>query len=111
MSDSTTTITTDAEQAMYTEPIVELCGKPALVRALVVLNDAAGTPLTVADIASQADIDKRTFYNNRDTLTDYDLIEEGEKAGNAQTYQFNMTSDTGQAFIQLRDTLIDATNN
>lgn len=109
-SNSRDSATADVEQALYTEPIVELLAKPALIRALVVLNDAAGNELTVADIAEQADVDKRTFYGNVEMLTEYGLIEAGEMAGNAQTYRFDMQSETGQAFMQFRDTLIGASD-
>ncbi|MDG5761341.1 helix-turn-helix domain-containing protein [Natronococcus sp. A-GB1] len=101
-------ITTDPDRVFQEEPIIEVFNKPANLRILLILVDAAGAPLTVADIAEQAKVDRQTFYNNEELLLEYGLIERADQVGNAQRYCVDMTSEPVQAFMYLYDAMIDA---
>ena len=107
-NDDMENVTSDPREAFDTEPLIEVFAKPGNVRIMLTLVDAAGNPLPVSDIATSADIDKQTFYNNVDILTSYNLIEEADKVGNATRYRAKMDSETVQAFIHLYDALIGA---
>jgi len=91
-------------------PIIEVFNKPSNLRILVTLIDAGGAPLSVADIAEQAKVDRQTFYNNEELLLEYGLIEQADKVGNAQRYRVNLTYEPIQALMDLYDTMIDAAN-
>lgn len=103
-----TDITTDPDRLFQEEPIIEVFNKPANLRILIILIDAAGAPLTVADISEQAKVDRQTFYNNEDLLVKYGLIERADKVGNAQRYRVDMTSEPVQALTYLYDAMIDS---
>lgn len=91
---------------LETEPIVETFSNPATVKIVTILTGAAGTALTVADIVEQADISKQAFYDNKDNLIRYNLIEQADKAGNATRYKVDLSSEQIQGFMMLRDALI-----
>lgn len=102
------TPSSDEKSLLEREPIVETFRRPANVKILTVLNDAGSSALTVSEIVEQTDISRQAFYDNKDILLKYGLIEEAEKAGNATRYAVDLASDEVQAFMELRDTLIDA---
>lgn len=97
----------DLDRIFRENPIIEVFNKPSNLRVLVTLIDAGGNPLSVSDIAEQADVDPQTFYNNEDLLLKYGLIEKADKIGNAQRYQVDLSSEPIQALMNLYDTMID----
>jgi len=99
--------TKNAESLFERNPVIDVFGKGGNLRILIILIDAAGAPLSVADITNQANVSRQTFYDNRETLLKYNLIEEADKIGNTQRYKVDMTSDPIQALMQLYDTMID----
>lgn len=104
-----TETTTDRDDLFESEPIIDIFGDSGATRVLVVLNDAAGGPLSVRDIADQANIERQTVYDNLPRLVEYGLVEEADQVGNATRYRVPMDSDVIQAFMEFRDALIDAT--
>lgn len=98
MSDDTVT----TELSIEDEPIVDVFARPAGVKVMTVINDGAGAPLSASTIAEQAEVARKSVYNNLELLEEYGLIEETEEGWRAI-----MDSPTTQAFMTLRDTLID----
>lgn len=94
-------------ELLEVEPIVDVFSNPANAKILTVLNDAGGRPLTVSDIVEQTDISKQAFYDNKDTLLKYNLIQEAGKSGNASQYTMELSSEVAQRFVEFRDVLID----
>lgn len=84
------------------EPIVTVFSRPAGVKIMTVLNDGAGIPLQINDITSQAEVSRKSVYNNLKILEEYNLVEETDDGWKAI-----MDSPTTQAFMTLRDALID----
>lgn len=97
--------TTDAAEAMTTEPVVEVFSRPAAVRILVALADAGGNDLSPGDIADIAGISRNAWYENRDMLLEHGFIEQTRKAGNAKLYAADVDAEPMQAFIHLYDAL------
>lgn len=102
-------IATDPNRVFEDAPVIDVFGDSGVVRILTVINDAGKAELTVSDIADNANVTSQTVYNNLDSLIEYDFIEEAGKAGNATQYRAKLDSDTMQAFMLLRDEMIDAT--
>jgi len=100
---------TDVPSRVFQDnPIIEVFNKPGNLRILITLIDAAGAPLSVADLSEQAKVDPQTFYNNEELLLEYGLIEKADKVGNARRYQVDMTDEPIQALMTLYDAMIDA---
>jgi len=100
MTDNVTT-----ELDIEDSPIVTVFNRPAAAKILTVLNDGAGLPLPASDIAEQANVARKSVYNNLEMLETYGFIEEDDDGWRAI-----MDSETMQAFMYLRDSLIDAEN-
>ena len=104
---NSSTVTTDAESLFERNPVIDVFGKAGNLRMMITLIDAAGAPMSVASITDQANVSRQTFYDNKDLLLKYDLIEEADKVGNTQRYQVDMASEPIQALMSLYDTMID----
>jgi DNA-binding MarR family transcriptional regulator len=101
-------ITEVPSRVFQDNPIIEVFNKPGNLRILITLIDAAGAPLSVADLSEQAKVDPQTFYNNEELLLEYGLIEKADKVGNARRYRVDMTDEPIQALMTLYDAMIDA---
>lgn len=100
--------TDDHDQALESEPIVRVFSNPARVKILVALVDAAGEPFPAGDIVENANISYQTWYDNKDVLVRYGLVEKAGQVGNAMTFRAPMDSEPVQAFVHLYDALIGA---
>lgn len=101
---------TDAEAVREAEPIKTLFNRPATVDILTELTRLGGQSVSVAELSEKAGVQRQTVYDNLPLLEEMQLVEEAGKHGNATVYRARMGSDTTDAFIRLRDTLIRATD-
>lgn len=95
----------DVSDAIETEPIVDVFSRPANVRILLALADAAGTELAPGDIIENAGVSRNAWYDNKDRLIDLGLIEPTRTVGNAQVYRARMDGEPMQGFVHLYDAL------
>ena len=63
-------------------PLVELLGNRSRVKIFMALHDAA-SPLNPHDITDTAGISRNAWYDNRDVLLKYGVVEETGKYGNS----------------------------
>lgn len=124
MSNSDSEGDSEAEQTpaeeLGDEGIVQLASSQAAVKVLCVLVDAGGDPLGGGDIREQADISEWSWHETVMPLllppdqvkSDKDgpalgLIERHDSVGATDRYRARIDTDRVQAFIQLRDALLE----
>lgn len=81
----TDTDTTDYEEIMTRDPLIQLFGDNARSRIVAVLVDAE-QPLNPTAITHRAAISRETFYRHRDELEDTGLLVKVGHAGNSPLF-------------------------
>jgi antitoxin (DNA-binding transcriptional repressor) of toxin-antitoxin stability system len=80
----------DIEISNANDPLVNLLPS-ARVQLLAALVRAHGEKLNPTELCERAEVDRATWYRQRDELVDtYGVIEEAGHAGNSPLYRMNM---------------------
>lgn len=80
----------------------QILGSPSRVRIIHAL--IGSMPLNPASIAEQAGISRNAFYDNKDVLEDYGIIEKTDSVGNSPLYELG-DSDVVDALVRFADTV------
>ena len=88
--DAETVANRDPEAFVTENPLVELLTPGAKVKILLAFMRLRGGKLNPTGIAERAAITQHTWYEHRDDLLDYGVVEEAGSAGNSPLYRVDM---------------------
>ncbi len=78
-------------------PAIELMTPPARAKILTSLVGVQGLR-TASEVADLAEIDITTFYDHKDLLMEYEILESPRRIGNSDMYHLNPDSELVNAF-------------
>ena len=91
-------------------PIAQFAQHPKATTIMQVLVDAGGQDLGVSTICDHAGISRDTWYNCREMLLDYGLVEHTRDENGGPLYRARMESDVVTAWQTFRAALRDEAN-
>lgn len=92
------------------QPIAQFAQHPKATTIMQVLVDAGGQELGVSTICDHAGISRDTWYNTREMLIDYGLVEHTRDENGGPLYRARMESGVVTAWQTLRSALREEAN-
>lgn len=85
----------------------DVLGDHPKVRILTVLLSESGRDLNPSEIARIGGIDRSTFYEHKDDLLAYGVMEQTRTVGNSPMYQIDRENEAAKALGKLDHALMD----
>ena len=89
-------------ESMEQEPFVQLTTPGAKMKIITALLRVHGEKLNMSGICERAGIHHDTWYEHRDDLLKFGVMEEAEPAGNSPMYRANREDPIVKRFVEIR---------
>jgi hypothetical protein len=110
-SDAATEANRETVGIVAESPLVEVLTPGAKVKILLALIRLRGEKLNPSGICERAKISYDTWYDHRDDLLAYGVIEEAGNAGNSPLYRVDMDDEIVQRVSEILDIAAERRNH